>query len=141
VAIVGAGDPGAAIARELASSELRIALLDSGDVGGGTSKANTAILHTGFDAHPGTHEARGTTRRPRTRAVSRLRARGRDSSRADGALLVAWNDDELSRFAAIRENAARRGYGRVAEVSVEDLYGREPNLGPGALGALEIPDD
>jgi glycerol-3-phosphate dehydrogenase len=55
--------------------------------------------------------------------------------------LVAWNDDELSRLAAIRENAARCGYGRVAEVSVEDLFGREPNLGPGALGALEIPDE
>ena len=58
VAIVGAGDVGAAIARELARFELRVALLDRGDVGAGTSKANTAILHTGFDAKPGTHEAR-----------------------------------------------------------------------------------
>src|SRR5438874_583917 len=57
VAVVGAGDVGAAIARELARFELRVALLDRGDVGAGTSKANTAILHTGFDAKPGTHEA------------------------------------------------------------------------------------
>ena len=57
VVIVGAGDVGAAIARELARFELRVALIDAGDVGAGTSKANTAILHTGFDAQPGTREA------------------------------------------------------------------------------------
>ncbi|TMK71024.1 MAG: FAD-dependent oxidoreductase, partial [Actinobacteria bacterium] len=49
VAIVGAGDVGTAIARELARFELRIALIEAGpDVGAGTSKANTAILHTGY---------------------------------------------------------------------------------------------
>ena len=53
IVIIGAGDVGAAIARELARFELSIALLDSGDVGAGTSKANTAILHVGFDAKPG----------------------------------------------------------------------------------------
>ena len=38
---------------------LRLVLLEAGhDVGAGTSKANTAILHTGFDAKPGTLEAR-----------------------------------------------------------------------------------
>src|SRR5204863_4526194 len=59
VAIVGAGDVGSAIARELARFDLRIALIEAGpDVGAGTSKANTAILHTGFDAKPGSLEAR-----------------------------------------------------------------------------------
>ncbi len=90
VAIVGAGDVGAALARELARFELRIVLLEAGrDVGAGTSKANTAILHTGFDAKPGTLEAR-------------LVARGHDLLLAyadevgipverTGALLVAWS--------------------------------------------------
>ena len=58
VAVVGAGDVGAAIARELARFELRVVLIDKGDVGAGTSKANTAILHSGFDCKPGTLEAR-----------------------------------------------------------------------------------
>ena len=140
VAIVGAGDVGAALARELSRFELRIALVEGGrDVGAGTSKANTAILHTGFDAKPGTLEAR-------------LVARGHDLliAYADevgiplertGALLVAWNEDQLARFAAIRANAESCGYRRVSEVDAARLYRLEPHLGPGALGALEIPDE
>src|SRR5919201_4030302 len=102
VAIVGAGDVGAAIARELARFALRLALVEGGrDVGAGTSKANTAILHTGYDAKPGTLEAR-------------LVARGHDLllGYADevgiplertGALLVAWDADQAGRFEAILE--------------------------------------
>lgn len=59
VTVVGAGVVGAAIARELARHRLRTALIDAADdIGNGTSKANTAILHTGFDAVPGSLEAR-----------------------------------------------------------------------------------
>ena len=55
----GPGVVGCAIARELTRFELRVTLLEAGpDVGAGTSKANTALLHTGFDAKPGTLEAR-----------------------------------------------------------------------------------
>ena len=140
VAIVGAGDVGSAIARELARFELRVALIEAGaDVGAGTSKANTAILHTGFDAKPGSLEAR-------------LVARGHDLLLAyadevgvplerTGALLVAWDAEQHGRFAAIRENAERCGYGRVREVGAGELYEREPRLGPGAVGALEVPDE
>jgi glycerol-3-phosphate dehydrogenase len=137
--IVGAGDVGAANARELARFELHVALVDSGDVGAGTSKANTAILHTGFDATPGTLEAR-------------LVARGHDLLLAyagevgipverTGALLAAWNDEQLARLPEIRASAEANGYHRTREISAEELYLREPHLGPGALGALEVPDE
>jgi len=139
-AIVGAGDVGTAIARELARFELRVALLEAGrDVGAGTSKANTAILHTGYDAKPGTAEAR-------------LVARGHDllmnyaaevgiALERTGALLVAWTQEQLDRLPAIRDDAGRNGYDRLRNVDREDLYRREPHLGPGALGALEVPDE
>ena len=53
VTIIGAGDVGCAVARELSAFKLRIGLLEAScDVGSGTSKANTALLHTGFDAKP-----------------------------------------------------------------------------------------
>lgn len=139
-AVIGAGDVGAAIARELARFELRLALVEAGrDVGAGTSKANTAILHTAYDAKPGTLEAR-------------LVGRGHDLLMAyaeevgiplehTGALLVAWDAEQLGRFPAIRERAEANGYLRVREVAPDELYRREPHLGPGALGALEIPDE
>ena len=58
VVVIGAGIVGSAIARELSGYRLSVALVDArDDVGDGTSKANTAILHTGFDATPGTLES------------------------------------------------------------------------------------
>jgi glycerol-3-phosphate dehydrogenase len=53
VVVIGTGVVGSAIARELAKCDLKCALIEaSDDVGAGTSKANTAILHTGYDANP-----------------------------------------------------------------------------------------
>src|SRR5919201_7062887 len=115
LAIVGAGDVGTAVARELARFELSLVMIESGrDVGAGTSKANTAILHTGFDAKPGTLEAR-------------LVARGHDLLMAyaeevgiplerTGAILIAWSEDELDRLPALEVNARRCGYDRVRAV-------------------------
>ncbi len=61
--VLGAGIVGSAIARELARYDLTLALVEArDDVGDGTSKANTAILHTGFDAKPGTLESRMVSR-------------------------------------------------------------------------------
>ena len=65
VAIIGAGVVGTAIARALACQDVSCVLIDAAnDVGTGTSKANTAILHTGFDAVPGSLESRLPRRDP-----------------------------------------------------------------------------
>ena len=140
VVIIGAGVVGTAIARTLAQYSLDLVLVDAAeDVGTGTSKANTAILHTGFDAKPGSLE-------------SRLLARGSGLLRAyaaaagipverTGALLVAWTPEQLAALPSIEENARRNGYLAVRPRPAGELYAREPRLGPGALGALEIPDE
>ena len=139
VVIVGAGDVGAAIARELARFELRVALIDTGDVGAGTSKANTAILHTGFDAKPGTREA-ALVARGHALLLDYADQVGIPIERT-GALLVAWDDEQLARLPAIADNASACGYQRMRRVSADELYRREPDLGPGAVGALEVPDE
>ena len=73
VAIIGGGVVGTAIARELAGYQVRCVLLEAdGDVGTGTTKANTAILHTGFDATPGTLESRLDRRRADRGTARRL---------------------------------------------------------------------
>ena len=59
VIIIGAGVSGCAIARELAKGKLRIAVLEEkSDVCEGTSKANSGIVHAGYDAVPGTLKAK-----------------------------------------------------------------------------------
>ena len=131
VAIVGAGDVGAAIARELARFDLRLALIEAGpDVGAGTSKANTAILHTGFDAKPETLEARlvarghdllhaPTPRRSASRSSEPARCWSRGTTSSSGA---------FPRSRTTRDAAATTD----ARVGADELYRREPHLGPGA---------
>jgi len=140
VAVIGAGVVGTAIARTLARYALDCVLVDAAsDVGTGTSKANTAILHTGFDAKPGSLE-------------SRLLSRGSDLLRSyaaaagipverTGALLIAWTPEQSAALPAIEENARRNGYLAVRPLRADELYAREPRLGPGARAALEIPDE
>ena len=139
VAIVGAGVVGCAIARELSGFSLRVTLLEAGpDVGAGTSKANTALLHTGFDAKPGTLEARLVARGHRL--LGEYAERVGIPVERTGALLVAWNDEQVAALPAIAEQARANG-SDLAELGAEELYEREPHLGPGALGALEVADE
>ena len=140
VAVIGAGVVGAAIARELLGYQLSVAIVEArDDVGDGTSKANTAILHTGFDATPGTLE-------------SRLVRRGRDLLAAyaqrtgipvepTGALMVAWTRAELEALPGLAEKARGNGYDACVLVDADEVYRQVPALGPGAMGGLVVPDE
>ncbi len=140
VAVVGAGIVGCAIARALAGTRLSVTLVEGrDDVGDGTSKANTALLHTGFDATPGTLE-------------SRLVARGYDLLGAyaeqtgipverTGAMLVAWTEEEADALPGLMVKAERNGYRDCGLVRTEEIYRRVPDLGPGALAGLSVPGE
>ena len=140
VAIIGAGVVGTAIARELSKHNLSIALIDANaDVGDGTSKANTAILHTGFDMVPGSLESRLVAR-----GYHLLRDYAREVGIAVeelGALLVAWNEEELANLPKLQAKAVENGYKDSVIISAADVYAREPHLGVGALGALHVPGE
>jgi glycerol-3-phosphate dehydrogenase len=140
VVVIGGGVVGTAIARELSSFDLRCTLLEAGpDVGAGTSKANTAILHTGFDVAPGTIESRLVRRGHEL--LSRYAPAAGIPLEQTGALLVAWSDEEFAAFPAILERARANGYDDAREVGIDELYWLEPHLGTGARGAIEIPDE
>jgi glycerol-3-phosphate dehydrogenase len=140
VVIIGAGVVGAAIARELSRFELRCTLLEAGpDVGAGTSKANTALLHTGFDAKPGTLESRLVRRGHEL--LSEYAPRAGIALERTGAVLVAWSEEQRGAFQAIVGRAHANGYTAIRELGVDELYRLEPHLGPGAHGALEVPDE
>ncbi|MEU8030044.1 FAD-dependent oxidoreductase [Streptomyces sp. NPDC049099] len=141
VVIVGAGVVGCALARELARRpRLSVALVEAqDDVGQGTSKANTAILHTGFDATPGTLEARLVRE-----GYDRLGAYAADTGipvERVGALLVAWDEEQLAALPRLAEKAGRNDYRETSLLGPDELYAREPRLGPGALGALHVPGE
>lgn len=140
VTVVGAGVVGTAIARELAGYRLRTALVDaSDDIGNGTSKANTAILHTGFDAVPDSLEARLV--REGHHLLTAYAAQSGIPVERVGALLVAWDADQLALLPQLLAKAGRNGYHAARIIGPDELEEREPHLGPGALGALDVPDE
>jgi glycerol-3-phosphate dehydrogenase len=140
VAVIGAGVVGAAIARELSGHQLSVVMLEArDDVGDGTSKANTAILHTGFDATPGTLESQ-LIRRGRDLLAAYARRTGIPVE-PTGALMVAWTDAELDALPGLVDKARRNGYDACVLVGADEVYRQVPDLGPGALGGLVVPDE
>jgi len=140
VLLVGAGVVGCAMARELARYRLRVAVVDREvDVGDGTSKANSGIVHTGFDAKPGSTEAR---------LVARGCALWADAAPAlqvtlerVGALLVALTGEQHAKLDALRENGRRNGVADLAIVSREEILRLEPEISRDVRGALHIPGE
>lgn len=138
IAVVGGGIVGAAIARELAAFHLRIVLLEARpDVGDGTSKANTALLHSGYDTVPGSLEGR-LVRRGYELLGAYAGQVGIPVERT-GALLIAWTREELDALPGLQAKAAENGSDDCAPIDAAEIYRRVPHLGPGALGALEVP--
>jgi glycerol-3-phosphate dehydrogenase len=140
VVVIGAGIVGSAVTRDLAGCRLSVALLDArSDVGDGTSKANTAILHTGFDAKPGTLESRMVSR-----GYQMLSAYARQTGipvEHTGALLVAWDAEQLAALPGLQAKAAANGYHHCEIVDAPTVYREVPDLGDGALGGLTVPDE
>lgn len=139
VAVIGAGVVGCAIAREISRFELDCILIEAGaDVGAGTSKANTAILHTGYDAKAGTLE-RDLVRR----GYELLRVYADEAGipiEPVGGLLVAWDSEQLAALPRIEAGARNNGV-NVQMVAQDEIYAMEPSLGAGAMGGLEIPGE
>ncbi|MEP7203120.1 MAG: NAD(P)/FAD-dependent oxidoreductase [Ilumatobacteraceae bacterium] len=140
VVVIGGGVVGCAVARLLSHHDLVVAVIEAGpDVGAGTSKANTAILHTGFDAAPGSLESRLVAR---GYALLREYAPSVGISVEEvGALLVAWDDEQAASLAGLAAKASANGYERAEIVDRDSVYESEPHLGPGATAGMRVPDE
>ena len=138
IAIIGAGAVGSAIARELSRYDLKVVLLEANsDVGMGTSKASTAIWHTGYDATPGSLESILLKRSyPLTEAF--MKEVGSPFELV-GGLLIAWNDEQFHTLPKLLEKAIENGDTDCFLIGPEEVYKREPHLGEGALGGMVVP--
>lgn len=140
IAVIGAGAVGCATASALVRAGHVVTLIEArSDVGAGTSKANTAIWHTGFDAKPGTREA-GLVARGHRLLTERADSMNWPLERT-GALLVAWDEEQLVRLDGIVANAEQVGYHAIERLPADRVYAAEPHLGPGVRGALRVPDE
>lgn len=137
IAVVGGGVVGCAVARRFTLEGARTVLVERGaDILGGASKGNSAILHTGFDAAPGSLEL--ACIRSGYAEFLEVRERLNLPLLETGALMVAWNEAELGRLVDILARARANGIDDVREIGPGELSKREPNLAHGGRGGLII---
>ena len=140
VAVIGGGVVGCAILRRMALGGTQCVLLErSADILAGASKGNSALLHTGFDAPPGSLEL--ACIRAGYREYLDIRNAFNLPLVETGGIVVAWNDEELVKLPDIVGQAHRNGITDVRRIDTAELYAREPNLAPGALGAVLVPGE
>lgn len=140
VAIIGGGVVGCAILRRLAMGGLRCVLLEKGaDILSGASKGNSALLHTGFDAPANSLEL--ACMQAGYREYLAIRERLNLPLLETGAVIVAWNEEERAMLPGIVTRAHGNRVADVREIDTIELYRREPNLAPGALAGVLIPDE
>jgi glycerol-3-phosphate dehydrogenase len=138
VVVIGGGVVGCAIARELSRYSLSVVLLERApDVATGTSKANSGILHAGFDAEPGTWKARLNVHGSRIyQTASEELGIPR---RRIGSLVVASDEAQLGALEALQRRGVENGVTGLALWSRDQLLSHEPNLSSDVMGALWAP--
>lgn len=140
VAVVGAGVIGCAVARRYAIAGARVVVLEkAADILDGASKGNSAILHTGFDAPPGSVEAACVTAGYREYLDIRERL-GLPVLRT-GALVVAWTEEQEARLPALVEQAHANGVDDVEMLSRTATLAREPGLSPSLRASFRVPGE
>ena len=138
VLVIGCGVIGAAAAYELSKYDLRVGILEKGnDVSLGTTKANSAIIHAGFDPESGT-------------LMAKLNVRGSELAaeicekldvpyRRNGAMVVAFSEDEVQTLKGLYTRGTVNGVKGLRVLTGEEAREREPGLSPEVKGALYAP--
>ena len=137
VVVVGAGVVGCAVARELTRYNLNVRVLEAGsDVAEGASKANSAIVHAGFDAKPGTNKAKFNVWG--NRIFEDVCRELKVPFKRNGSLVLAFGPEEEKALDELKAKAALNGV-PVEIIGQDDLRAREPNVSPEATAALWAP--
>ena len=138
ILIVGCGITGCAVARELSRFHASVAVLDRGsDVAEGATKANSGIVHAGYDAVPGTQKARYNVRG--ASMYEALAAELHVPYRRCGALVLAFDEEDLKTLGRLKERGSANGVPGLEILERDSVLALEPNLNPGVLAALSVP--
>ena len=137
VIVIGAGVVGCAVARELTRYNLNVRVLEAGsDVAEGASKANSAIVHAGFDAKPGTNKAKFNVWG--NRLFEDVCRELKVPFRRNGSLVLAFGAEEEKALDDLKARAQQNGV-PVEIIGQDELRAREPNVSPEATAALWAP--
>lgn len=138
VIIIGGGVAGAASARELSRYKVNACVLEKeDDVCCGTSKANSAIVHAGYDAANGS-------------LMAKLNVRGNEMMeqlskdldfpfKRNGSLVICRVEQDMPNLQALYERGVKNGVKDLKIISKEELKEMEPNIADDAVAALYAP--
>lgn len=138
IIIIGAGVSGCAIARELSRKKASILVVErEEDVCCGTSKANSAIVHAGYDAKHGTLMAKLNVQG--SRMMPGLAKELDFHYENNGSLVVMMSEDDRPGLNALYENGLKNGVEGLRIIEQEELRSLEPNISDNAVAALYAP--
>lgn len=137
VLIIGGGVSGAAAAYEFSKYEFKTALIEKeNDVACGSTKANSALVHSGFDPEPGTlmakYNARGNA------LAHEIAQKLSVPYQRTGSLVLAFDEEQLQTLQSLHQNGVKNGV-EVEYLTKEQAMQKEPHLSDEVTGALWAP--
>ena len=138
VLVIGAGITGGCVLHELSKYQLNIAVIDKeNDAAEGTTKANSAIIHAGYDPIPGSkmafHNVRGN------RMIKELCDRFHVHYKECGSLVIATDDDEAKIVQTLYDRGIKNGVPDLKILNAKETLALEPNLNPEIRCSLSAP--
>ncbi len=138
VVIIGAGVSGCAVARELSRYDMDVIVLErASDVCEGTSKANSGIVHAGYDAEPGTWKALLNIQG--SRQMEELSKELDFPYRRNGSLVLCFEESDRGKLEELLGKGKKNGVEELRILEKEELFKLEPNLSVDVTAALYAP--
>lgn len=138
VIIIGAGVIGSAVAREMSRYNLKTCVLEkNNDVSDGTTKANSAIIHAGYDAKP--HTLKGRLNARGNAMFDKLKEELDFPFKRNGSLVICFDKNDISELEKLKVQGEMNGVPGIRILTREELLEMEPNISEGAQGALYAP--
>lgn len=137
-AIIGGGVTGCAIARELSRYDMSICVIErEEDVCSGTSKANSAIVHAGYDAVPGSNKAIFNVEG--NRIMEELSKELDFPFKRNGSFVLCFSEDDRPALNALYEKGVKNGVPGLSILSGDEVRAMEPNVTDEVVAALYAP--
>ncbi len=135
VAIIGGGVVGALTARELSRYDLRVVVLEKeSDVAYGASRANSGIVHSGFDPIPGTKKAALNVK-----GAAMMEALAADlgvTYHKNGSMVLAFSEEEMATVRKLYERGVANGVPGISLLTGAEVLALEGRVSPQVVGAL-----
>ncbi len=138
IAIIGAGVIGGMVARELSKYDLKIVMLEKlSDVSLGATRANSAIVHAGFDAKPGSLKAKLNVRG--SEMMERVARELGVKYLKCGSIVVGFDEEDKKTLEGLLERGVKNGVKGLRLVARDELLEIESGVGEGVKYALIAP--